>query len=296
MISHASAALSLRPHFGGEASILRAWDGGLDLPQTLSLLLPSGLVFSHQLSQQNPHKCWSGPRLCFFSPRGIERFRGQYFHSRQYKHPDVFQGKRVLVVGMGNSGVDIAVEASRVAAKVPPPCHPRGVGRGTLGTAAQRTVITGTWCTKSLSEPEFFFGQKAISKASWVWSCLLFLLHHQQPGGLKDAVAAFPLPGHLRPSESLYKGKAANSSPEPLILLFQVTISTSRGAWLLSRVFEHGYPWDMVLNTRLMSLIKTNLPAPLSWWLLNYKANQWFNHENYGIQPEKRYFLVVPIP
>lgn len=65
-----------------------------------------------------------------FSPRGIERFRGQYFHSRQYKHPDVFQGKRVLVVGMGNSGVDIAVEASRVAAKVPPACHPWGEGHG----------------------------------------------------------------------------------------------------------------------------------------------------------------------
>lgn len=98
------------------------------------------------------------------------------------------------------------------------------------------------------------------------------------------------------PSECLYKGKAANSSPEPLILLFQVTISTTRGAWLLSRVFERGYPWDMILNTRFMTLIKTSLPAPLSWWLINYKANQWFNHENYGLQPDKRYFLVVPIP
>lgn len=72
-------------------------------------------------------------KALFLFPQGIERFRGQYFHSRQYKHPDVFQGKRVLVVGMGNSGVDIAVEASRVAAKVPPPSHPRGVGRVMLG-------------------------------------------------------------------------------------------------------------------------------------------------------------------
>ncbi|NXU69255.1 FMO1 monooxygenase, partial [Horornis vulcanius] len=126
------------------------------------------------------------PLQCF---PGIERFQGQYFHSRQYKHPDVFQGRHVLVVGMGNSGVDIAVEASRVAAKV--------------------------------------------------------------------------------------------------------TISTTRGAWLLSRVFERGYPWDMILNTRLMSLIKTNLPGPLSWWLINYKVNKWFNHENYGLQPEKRYFLPI---
>lgn len=33
----------------------------------------------------------------------------------------MFQGKRVLVVDMGNSGVDIAVEASCIAAKAQPP-------------------------------------------------------------------------------------------------------------------------------------------------------------------------------
>ncbi|CAM2118507.1 unnamed protein product [Caretta caretta] len=48
---------------------------------------------------------------------GTETFQGKYFHSRHYKHPDVSEGKRVLVIGMGNSGVDITVEASRVAKK-----------------------------------------------------------------------------------------------------------------------------------------------------------------------------------
>ncbi|NXG69094.1 FMO1 monooxygenase, partial [Baryphthengus martii] len=132
---------------------------------------------------------FSEPSLPLHCFPGIEKFQGQYFHSRQYKHPDVFQSKRVLVVGMGNSGVDIAVEASRVAAKV--------------------------------------------------------------------------------------------------------TISTSRGAWVLSRVFDHGYPWDVVLNTRLNSLIRNSLPGPISRALINYKVNQRFNHENYGLQPEKRYFLPV---
>ncbi|NXG46263.1 FMO1 monooxygenase, partial [Psilopogon haemacephalus] len=131
----------------------------------------------------------SEPSLPLHSFPGIEKFQGQYFHSRQYKHPDMFQGKRVLVVGMGNSGVDIAVEASRVAAKV--------------------------------------------------------------------------------------------------------TISTRRGAWLLSRVYDHGYPWDMVFNTRLMSLIRNSLPGTLSRELINYKVNHKFNHENYGLQPEKRYFMPV---
>uniref|UniRef100_A0A8C3QNJ9 Flavin-containing monooxygenase n=1 Tax=Cyanoderma ruficeps TaxID=181631 RepID=A0A8C3QNJ9_9PASS len=132
---------------------------------------------------------FSEPSLPLQSFPGIERFRGQYFHSQQYKHPDVFQGKRVLVVA------------------------------GFLSV-----------------------------------SCFT----------------------------------STTSSQE-------VTISTTRGAWLLSRVFEHGYPWDMILNTRFMSLIKTNLPAPLSWWLINYKVNQRFNHENYGLQPEKSWQVREPI-
>jgi cation diffusion facilitator CzcD-associated flavoprotein CzcO len=36
-------------------------------------------------------------------------------HSRSYKRPEIFRGKRVLVVGAGNSGCDIAVDASEHA-------------------------------------------------------------------------------------------------------------------------------------------------------------------------------------
>lgn len=38
-------------------------------------------------------------------------FSGQIMHSSEYKSPEVFEGKRVLVVGAGNSGCDIAVDA-----------------------------------------------------------------------------------------------------------------------------------------------------------------------------------------
>jgi cation diffusion facilitator CzcD-associated flavoprotein CzcO len=40
------------------------------------------------------------------------KFTGQVFHSCHYKTPDTITGKRVLVVGAGNSGCDLAVEAS----------------------------------------------------------------------------------------------------------------------------------------------------------------------------------------
>ena len=39
-------------------------------------------------------------------------FSGKLIHSHEYKTPDVFSGKNVLVIGAGNSGCDIAVEAA----------------------------------------------------------------------------------------------------------------------------------------------------------------------------------------
>jgi thioredoxin reductase len=46
---------------------------------------------------------------------GAETFPGEQLHAHYYRTPDVFVGKRVLVLGIGNSACDIAVEASRVA-------------------------------------------------------------------------------------------------------------------------------------------------------------------------------------
>lgn len=42
-------------------------------------------------------------------------FAGQVMHSAEYKTPDVLAGKRVLIVGAGNSGCDLAVEAAQNA-------------------------------------------------------------------------------------------------------------------------------------------------------------------------------------
>nr|XP_020670359.1 dimethylaniline monooxygenase [N-oxide-forming] 1-like isoform X1 [Pogona vitticeps] len=131
------------------------------------------------------------PSLQLSSFPGIDKFKGQYFHSREYKTPEVFKDKRVLVVGMGNSGVDIAVAATHTAKKV--------------------------------------------------------------------------------------------------------MISTSRGAWVISRVFDNGYPWDMVFLTRFLNMIRNSLPGRVTTWLLANRANQWFNHAYYGIIPENRSVIREPI-
>jgi dimethylaniline monooxygenase (N-oxide forming) len=48
---------------------------------------------------------------------GAEEFAGEQIHAHHYREPDTLRGKRVLVLGIGNSAVDIAVEASRIATK-----------------------------------------------------------------------------------------------------------------------------------------------------------------------------------
>jgi dimethylaniline monooxygenase (N-oxide forming) len=45
---------------------------------------------------------------------GSDRFAGEQVHVHDYKEPDVLRGKRVLVLGIGNSACDIAVESSRI--------------------------------------------------------------------------------------------------------------------------------------------------------------------------------------
>nr|XP_045248612.1 dimethylaniline monooxygenase [N-oxide-forming] 1 isoform X2 [Macaca fascicularis] len=126
----------------------------------------------------------TNPYLPLDSFPGINAFKGQYFHSRQYKHPDIFKDKRVLVIGMGNSGTDIAVEASHLAEKV--------------------------------------------------------------------------------------------------------FLSTTGGGWVISRIFDSGYPWDMVFMTRFQNMLRNSLPTPIVTWLMVRKINNWLNHANYGLIPEER--------
>jgi Flavin-binding monooxygenase-like len=48
-------------------------------------------------------------------PQLAGEFEGESLHSSRYKSPEIFRNRRVLVVGAGNSGCDIAVEAGEHA-------------------------------------------------------------------------------------------------------------------------------------------------------------------------------------
>ncbi|XP_069825152.1 flavin-containing monooxygenase 5-like isoform X1 [Dendropsophus ebraccatus] len=125
----------------------------------------------------------TAPNLSLQSFPGIENFKGHYFHSRDYKEPSDFKDKRVVVVGIGNTGVDLAVELSAVAK--------------------------------------------------------------------------------------------------------QVFLSTRRGAWLLNRVFDNGFPLDIVLFTRFFALIMDAIPS-LANSFMERKVNSRVDHENFGLKPKHR--------
>jgi cation diffusion facilitator CzcD-associated flavoprotein CzcO len=46
---------------------------------------------------------------------GADTFTGEVIHSNGYRKGAQLSGKRVLVIGAGNSGVDIACDAARFA-------------------------------------------------------------------------------------------------------------------------------------------------------------------------------------
>ena len=49
---------------------------------------------------------------------GMETFGGEILHSSRYRNPAPFAGKRVLVVGYGNSGAEIALDLAEAGLKV----------------------------------------------------------------------------------------------------------------------------------------------------------------------------------
>jgi hypothetical protein len=59
----------------------------------------------------------NGHNWCPKYPQYPGEFTGMKLHSSDYKTPDVLEGKRVLVIGAGNSGCDIAAESASHAVK-----------------------------------------------------------------------------------------------------------------------------------------------------------------------------------
>ncbi|KAJ4943714.1 hypothetical protein JOQ06_006212 [Pogonophryne albipinna] len=133
------------------------------------------------------HHCH--PNLPLHDFPGIDTFEGTYFHSRDYKTPEEWRNKKAVVIGIGNSGGDIAVELSRV--------------------------------TK------------------------------------------------------------------------QLYLSTRRGAWILNRVGDNGFPLDLHLK-RVLDFLQLILPFGVFCGLAERQLNQRFDHALYNLKPKHRLFSQHP--
>jgi cation diffusion facilitator CzcD-associated flavoprotein CzcO len=73
---------------------------------------PKARHYDHVLVANGHHWDPRWPEPAF---PGSEDFPGEQLHAHYYRTPEVFAGRRVVVLGIGNSACDIAVEASRHA-------------------------------------------------------------------------------------------------------------------------------------------------------------------------------------
>ncbi len=78
---------------------------------------------------------------------GRETFRGELFHSSSYREASAYRGRRVLVVGAGNSGFDLVLDCldagAEVFLSVRTPAHL--LPRRFLGLSVQRFGIVTRW-------------------------------------------------------------------------------------------------------------------------------------------------------
>jgi cation diffusion facilitator CzcD-associated flavoprotein CzcO len=89
---------SVTPASGGYRVRVRELDGGAE----------RNTLYRAVLVCNGHHWC---PNL----PEPLGSFAGESLHSRLYRSPEGLRGKRVLVVGIGNSGADIACDAAPLA-------------------------------------------------------------------------------------------------------------------------------------------------------------------------------------
>lgn len=127
-------AFDIHPCFEEEARAIKPVEGGW------SVQAASGKTFAarHVILATGVNRAPYRPSF-----PAEERFRGRILHSRFYKNPQAFSQQKVLVVGMGNTGAEIALDLSEngVATYLSVRGPVNIVPRDFLGRPTQKTAL-----------------------------------------------------------------------------------------------------------------------------------------------------------
>ncbi len=100
---------SINPRFGMEvSSIKKQGDHWVVTDAVGESCLAERVIVATGLNSVPKIPVWSGQ----------ERFQGAIIHSRFYKNPQPFKGQKVLVVGIGNTGAEIALDLAEYGCEV----------------------------------------------------------------------------------------------------------------------------------------------------------------------------------
>ena len=134
----------LAPHTGEAVRRVRAAAGGFVVESARAVYLARAVVLAAGTNRVPNSE----------SLPDQERFRGTLLHSARYRSGDAFAGQRVLVVGVGNSGAEIALDLAERGAKptlaVRTPVNV--VPRDFLGMPTQLTSIRTRWAPLRLAD------------------------------------------------------------------------------------------------------------------------------------------------
>jgi indole-3-pyruvate monooxygenase len=101
-------AFDLRPEFGNEVDrCVRRNDGVWEVTTNAGIYRSRQLVIACGWQRDPNLPCWPG----------MDSFPGPILHSRDYVNGEQFRGRRVLVVGFGNSGAEIALDLAEYGAR-----------------------------------------------------------------------------------------------------------------------------------------------------------------------------------
>lgn len=96
-----AAHFNIQPQFGEEVVSVRK-EGDQWKVETLTgkVFLTGHVVFATGVNRVPYAPTWPG----------MDTFKGEITHSRAYKNPESFQSKKTLIIGMGNTGAELALD------------------------------------------------------------------------------------------------------------------------------------------------------------------------------------------